>query len=259
MISLQLYLAVTPDRLNDAKQYTSYLAHVAYRIGDDGALYAQALLPSLRGGLQVLGDSEALLHSPDTLCREILRHCIARSFSGILLDFVRPANAQRIVLVQKLARLAKQYGRRLYVPEQYAETQHTTVLICTALSGGSLRQRLEQAAAQYGAERIALDLQRLAMDFTLPAPGGDGTALSVPELQRRMAGHATYFSEELCAHYFTYRQNGNTHFVLFDDASTLQRKAELAQQLGIGEGFLMFPEVEDLLPQLFRTEQKERS
>ncbi len=256
---MQLYLAATPDRLTDARIYTSYIAHVAYRIGDDGALYTQALPSSLRGGLMVLRDSEAQIHSPDTLCREILRHCLSRNYSGIVLDFIQAPNAQRSSFAQKLSRLVKQYGRRLYVPEPYAETEYASVLICTALSGGSLRQRLEQAAAQYGTERIALDLQRLAMDFTLPAPSGEGTPLTIRELQHLMTGHATYFSEELCARYFTYRHSGNTHFVLFDDAATLQRKMELAQQIGIQNGFLMFPEVEDLLPQLFPAEQKERS
>ena len=72
-----------------------------------------------------------------------------------------------------------------------------------------------------------------------------------------MGGHTTYFSEPLCARYFTYRQNGQTHFVLFDDAATLQRKIALAKALGIGEGLLLFDEVSDILPQLYG--EKERS
>ena len=41
------------------------------------------------------------------------------------------------------------------------------------------------------------------------------------------------------------------HFVLFDDAETLRRKIRLGRSLGCAAAFLMFPEVEDLLPSLF--------
>ena len=62
------------------------------------------------------------------------------------------------------------------------------------------------------------------------------------------------YAKELCARYFTYRRGGQTHFVLFDDAGTLKRKMEMGQVLGIREGFLMLPEVEDLTGFLFTGE-----
>ena len=42
-------------------------------------------------------------------------------------------------------------------------------LICTAISGGNFVQRLEAAAGRDRAGGLALDVQRLRMDFTLPA------------------------------------------------------------------------------------------
>ena len=41
---MQLYLAVTPDKLREAARYTDRLAHVAYRIGRDGRLARRDLL-----------------------------------------------------------------------------------------------------------------------------------------------------------------------------------------------------------------------
>lgn len=35
---------------------------------------------------------------------------------------------------------------------------------------------------------------------------------------------SVFFSQDLCARYFTYTRNGETHFVLYDDADTLSQK-----------------------------------
>ena len=128
------------------------------------------------------------------------------------------------------------------------------MLLCTALSGGSLQGRLEETCAAYGAQRLALDLERLMMDFPLTCPSGEGIRLSREELAIRMQGRSVFYAEDLCARYFTYRRGGQTHFVLFDDAGTLRRKIEMGQALGIREGFVMLPEVEDLTGSLFTGE-----
>ena len=161
----------------------------------------------------------------------------------------------RAALIRQLAPLLGAYGRRLYVPEIYAAASpETLVLLCTALSGGSLQGRLEETCAAYGAQRLALDLERLMMDFPLPCPSGEGIRLSREELAIRMQGRSVFYAEDLCARYFTYRRGGQTHFVLFDDAGTLRRKIEMGQALGIREGFVMLPEVEDLTGSLFTGE-----
>ena len=161
----------------------------------------------------------------------------------------------RTALIRQLAPLLGAYGRRLYVPEIYAAASpETVVLLCTALSGGSLQGRLEETCAAYGAQRLALDLERLMMDFLLPCPSGEGIRLSREELAIRMQGRSVFYAEDLCARYFTYRRGGQTHFVLFDDAGTLRRKIEMGQALGIRESFVMLPEVEDLTESLFTGE-----
>ena len=74
---------------------------------------------------------------------------------------------------------------------------------------------------------------------------------SVISEAKAFSRRAVFFSEALCARYFTYRIGSETHFVLFDDAGTLRRKAELAATLGIENAFFMLPEVSDLLDELF--------
>lgn len=256
---MRLYLTAAPDRLEQCLALTTHLAHAAFCVDGDGALHTQPLPLTLKGGIMVVQCPVPFPEScAEAPAREIMRLCLRRSFSGIVLDFPELYHPAYVLLAQRLDALARQYQRRLYIPEIYADAAPSGyVLICTALSGGSLQQRLEEAVDHHGAQRIALDLQRLAMDFPLPCPGGEGTPLTTAQLQQRQQGRSIFFSDELCARYFTCRQQGQTHFVLFDDADTLQRKMEIAGSLGIREGFVMLPEIEDIAAAVL--EQKERS
>ena len=87
------------------------------------------------------------------------------------------------------------------------------------------------------------------MDFPLPCPSGIGTPLSREELRCRMPS-VTFFSRELCARYFTYQENGQHHFVLFDDAETLNQKVRIAREAGFTAAFFTWPEIEDIAPQI---------
>ncbi len=258
---MQLYLAATPDRLESARQYTRHLVHVACRIGQGGHLLARPLPPWLRGGLVSLSDEGAPpLSAAAPLCRELLYLCGRRHFSGVVLDFEQPFRRDLEELCRQLERTLTASGYRLFVPEAYAAaTSRSTILLCTALSGGTIEERMQGSVAQYGAHRLALDLQRLAMEFPLPCPSGSGTPLSIEALRQHMAGHPVYFSSELCTRYFTRTQNGTTTFTLFDDGDTMKRKLSLAQNLGIEEALVMLPESEDLLGTLFPEHEKERS
>lgn len=156
-------------------------------------------------------------------------------------------------LEQVVRELGGQCRRRnwtLIVPEQYGHcSEHALVMISSALSGGSLRQRLQEAQERFGRDRVALALQRVAEDFFLPSPSGSGTPLSQDELHRRIhqLSPSIFFSQELCARYFTYmsRESG-AHFVLFDDGATLRRKLEAAQSLDIRTVLAPWPEIADV-------------
>ena len=120
------------------------------------------------------------------------------------------------------------------------------------LSGGSLRERLGECMRRFGQGRVSLDLQRLRMSFPLPCPTGEGEPLDRQSFEKMLEQkrQSVFYSNDLCAKYFTFTDNGNSRFVLFDDADTMRRKLRLGQELGIGTGFLMYPETEDLLPEL---------
>lgn len=252
---MQLFLAVTPDKLREAARYTDRLAHVAYRVGQDGHLTRRNLLARTRGGLLFLSDWECgPIRDVPALCREVWRECGNRAYGGVVADFEQPPAPDRTAFLESLGVVLTRNNRRLYVPESYGrQVRQAAVMICTALSGGNLRQRLEECAQTYGRQRLALDLQRLRMRFPLPCPSGEGTPMEAGELQELLERRqpSVFYSGDLCARYFTTTEDGESRFVLFDDAGTLRRKIRLGQDLGAAAGFLMYPEVEDLLPEIF--------
>lgn len=251
-----LILTTPPDALTQARETGLTLGHMAYRVGRGPHLFRSGVPIPLRGGLMVV-DSKGFdgQGEPGVLCQEILRECAARGFRGVICDFTgRPLPLLERVLTN-LDELLARKGLSLHVPEAYgAYTQKGRVLIPSALSGGSLAQRLEEAALRFGGpERITLAVRRVAEDFFLPSPTGSGRPMSREELARQLEERkpSVFFSNELCARYFTYmsRESG-AHFVLFDDAMSIRKKLQVAQKAGIHRAVAALPEVDDLLGQL---------
>lgn len=253
---MQIYLAVTPEASQEAQKYCRNLAHVAYRIGPGSALLRQSLLLQTKGGLLSVSDHDApFIDSPEGLRDAVLRECGRRNYGGVLLDFEEASRRDRAAFVMSLAPALSASRRTLYLPESYAgAAPGGVVLLCTAVSGGSFSQYLQEAVTQAGgAGRLALDVQRLRMDFRLPARSGEGDPLSEEALSRLMEREApaVFFSQDLCARYFTYSRGGEAHFVLFDDADTLNQKLRLGAGLGFSAAFFMWPEIRDVAPRLF--------
>lgn len=251
-----LYLMAPPDQAMQAGAFSLPIAHMAYRVGGGPHLFCSQRPFAHRGGTMVLEcqgfDGRG---NPEELCREIMQECTGRGFTGVFCDFEGPVYPVLARAVEGLAPLFAQRKWQLYLPEEYAlhAPQTVNAVISTALSGGSLRQRLTEAVERFGPQRVTLGLERVAEDFTLPAASGGGNSLSRQELERllRERSPAVYFSDELCAHYFTYMIRGqDAHFILYDDTSSLLRKIRVAAGLGITQGFLPYAQADDLLPQL---------
>ncbi len=243
------FLAVMPGSLTAAGRWGVPLAHLAYRMGEGPHLFRANSPAAPRGGLMVIeeggfhGEGDA-----EPFCGEVVRECAARKFGGVVCRFRgKPRTVLREVTNQ-LAALCRDRGLSLWVTEPYAACG-AKVLLPSALSGGTLRGRLEEAVSRFGAGRLGLWLEKSAEDFTLPSPTGSGTPLSREELQRLREdkGGDVFFSPDLCAHYFTYMAGETGHFVLFDDAASLRQKLHTARDLGVGTFFFPYSELEDIL------------
>ena len=250
---MQLYYAVTAADFREAVGNGRRFVHVAYRIGEESALLRQP--PPLRthGDFMSIGDREAgAVNSPEALCGAVVRECLRRGYQAVVLDFeTGPRDDLRAFAGLLEARL-RENRRKLYVPETYIDAAPEAVeLVCTAVSGGNFQEYLEEILQRRGGgERIALDVQRLRMDFRLPAPTGEGVPLDPDAFETLREGKAVYFSPDLCARYFTCTRDGQAHFVLFDDADTIRHKLRIGEAYGIETAFLQWPEVRDIAPAL---------
>ena len=245
---MQLYLSCTPEQIRPASAYYRNFAHVAYRIGPESTLLYSNLLIQTRGGLLSLSDLDApTITSAQRLASAVVRECYRRGYSGVVADFEANPTQDRLQFLARLQEMLQQNQRMLYVPEAYRMPGAVT-LITTAISGGDFQTYLEDKVRQGS---IAMDLQRLRMDFPLPAPTGEGTPLTAESFAVLSRGQSVFYSPSLAARYFTCVQGGETHFILYDDADTLRRKLQIGKKLGVNTAFLMYPEVADLLPALF--------
>ncbi|MEG0765230.1 MAG: hypothetical protein RR403_04220 [Pseudoflavonifractor sp.] len=251
-----LLLAVSPQDSRVALTYGLPVAHGAYRVGGGPHLFRASMPVAVRGGLMIIDDGGFDgLGDGSQFCREVIRECLARNFDGVICHFgARPLPILGKI-VSELGEMMAKRGWPLYVTEPYARfSEKSKVLISSALSGGSLRQRLGEAVNAYGPERVALSVERVAEDFFLPSPTGQGAKLSREELARRIEELAPsiFFSSELCAHYFTYMSPSGAHFILFDDGGSIRKKLQIARSMDISDAILPFAQVSDLLPELLR-------
>ena len=188
--------------------------------------------------------------NPEALTADIMRECLHRGFSGVILAFSRTSPALH-ALAAALAGRLRLSGGELYLPEAYADdSDWAKVLISTAISGGSLTGRLSEMVHHYGSERLCLEIERIRHDFCLPTESGTGVKLSAKSLASLMELHGAepYFSQDLCAYYFTYQDELGSHFVLYDDAGSVRKKIFLGKKLGISNALLFYPETFDILP-----------
>jgi hypothetical protein len=254
----QMILVTPPDRMRAASAYGLPIAHMAYRLGSGSHLF-RANFPAMpQGGLMMIGEDHFDGYGDGNLfCREVLRECSARKFSGVVFDLESHPTPALARIISSLSEQTARRGWSFYLPESYSNYSNTAkIMISAAISGGTLRQRLKEVADRYGHDRIVLCIDRSAEDFYLPAPKGSGKPLSRDELHKRIETLApsVFFSNELCAHYFTYmNRDSGAHFILFDDLGSIRQKISMAEEVGIHRFFLFYSQMDDLLPDLLGT------
>lgn len=248
-----IVLAVRAEEASEGRAWGKPLAHLVYRMGDGPHLFRVRSPVVPRGGLMVIDDLGFQSgEEAEPFCNEVLRECAARRFFGVVCRFEGKPRQGVSRTLQRLGELCARRGLSFYLPEAYGEVGVGKVLISTAISGGTLRGRLEGARERWGTERVVLWVERVAEDFVLPSPRGVGVPLTQEELKRRQEeqGADSFFSAELCARYFTYMAGEVGHFVLFDDGNSIAHKLTVGEELGITTTFLPYSATSDLLGEL---------
>lgn len=251
---MRLVLASTREYLDEAAQTGLPVAHMIYKIGRGYRLFRASGARRHPGGLMVLDAGGYSGGGPlSGLVEEIFEECRQAGFTGVILTPGERATQGQIALAARLAAAGEEKGLALYVPESLAASAPgVRVLVQTALSGGNLARHIYRAVEKYGPEKVALEVERVRMDFAIPAKTGIGQALSQEELEALLEAHRPkiHYTEELAASYFIYRSRRRTHFVLFDNAATIRRKLAIAGRFGVREAFLFYPGVRDILEEI---------
>jgi hypothetical protein len=249
-----IIIAAPPEYLEAAALSGYPLAYMIYRIGRGHHLFRAQGVKYIRGGVMVLDMAGYIGGGPSAaLIMEILGECEKNKYSGIVLDSGSKATAQLMLLTGHLASEANKRGLNVYVHEILSNASgQVIVLIPTALSGGTLSGHIGEAVEKYGTGRVALEIERVRMDFSLPATQGTGSELTADELQALIDAHhpQSFLSKDLCAYYFTYHDKKGTHFVLYDNGTSIKRKLSVASKLGIEHAFIFYPHVADIIDKI---------
>ena len=244
-----LYLCTSLSDGEAAASTGERLCHMDYLLNREGVLLRSGTGTPSPGNLLALCGPETVGSAdldPDPLCAWLASECERRGAGGLLCDFEGGADEFRIRLCRRLSDLLGELGLRLYLPEVFAPAAPEAIrLISSAVVGEPCGEAFRRAALRYGAGRTALLCEPLSGDYALPLRGPasprEGVRLRSDALAALMAReHAVgYFSQELCARYFTYRDGEHrSRFVIYDDPASLRRKITLAKNCGIREAFL---------------------
>lgn len=249
-----LILAAPPEYVRDAAATKLPVAHMIYRIGRGYHLFRSQSVRPAGGGLMVLDTGGYTGGGPlSALVTEIISECQGNTYTGIVLDIGSAAPRPLSPMAERLGLEASKYGLNLFVSQPLGDIGSSAiVLIPSALSGGTLIEHISDAVKKYGTGRVALEIERIRMDFTLPAVSGTGKSLTEAELQALMDEHhaKSFLSKELCAYYFNYRDKKGMHFVLHDNVTSIRRKLQVAASLGVEYAFAYYPHVADIISEL---------
>jgi len=255
-----IYLCAAPGDLLSPHAFFPHVAHAACHLEVGGRYRMDSITPA-KGDLLHLSNCEPFgVREPMKLFRDLKNVCSKHALHGIVADLTPPVTADKHRFLSLLFREFYRSPYQLFVPEEYSDiSPNAVVILCSAMSGGIFKERLNEAAERFGRHRLALDLQRLIMDFTIPAPTGSGTPMTPAQLKSLTASlrPAIFYSTELCAKYFTYRRQGQHHLILFDDTATLTEKIRIAKSMGISCFFFSYPDVSDILQPLSLAAKKE--
>ena len=269
-------IAALPDNMKFNRHPGVIPGYMSYKIGDDFHLYRSRVASMLRGGIMIIEDCHySGQGKTGPLLSEIISECAVNGFAGIVLDFSQ-VYPSLVLLTRQLNTLAVRNGLELYVNEAYAEyCKNGSVILSTALSGGTLFGYLKDAAVKYGPDHIAVNREFAMADFTLPSKDGCGRDITKQELEKLSGLFPCkhFFSPELCLYYFTFNgtadnfstnatsstKAGNTiigstvtgdtpasnnnqcrHFILYDTSASIKRKISIASSLGISTGFINY-------------------
>lgn len=255
MTAEQIILLTPATQLEEAGRHSLPLGVLGYRLGNGGSLLKSRHLPRHRGGWLAVDDlhfTDADPHSAEAYSRQILTEWAEGGYVGVIANWEGSSPLLHKLTEQLGQALSRREGKLMVPPEFSSDGSERYVICSSPVFQGDLSQQLRTAMVRSGG-RAVLAIERRARDFLLPEDK-TGTPLSPGELARRREvwRPPVYFSNELCAHYFTYRDHAGLHQIIFDTENSLRRQLSLARQAELPFCLMAWPEVKGFLPQLLQ-------
>ena len=224
-------------------------AFMVYRIRGTRLYFASGAV-NIRGGVMVIGTSAYTGGGPvEGLLDDIAHEIKKRDFEGVVLDNGGDISPIHTTLAARIVSALRPFP--VYLPAQVAAIVDGSVaLVQTAISGGSLERHLASAIGRYGAAHVAVECDRIRMDFSLPAKTGAGDSIDSERLDALLSGRKSYYSDELHTNYCTYKDGDTRHMLLYDHAYSMKNKLNLAIHMGITRAFLYYPNTYDIITEL---------
>ena len=249
---LKIIAALPPRYIINNPHPGCETAHMAYSVGRGFRLYRAREMANASGGFMVLEIGRFQGGGPSaSIVDNVVSECERREFKGVVLDADgRSKTAVTMSLAHSLAAALQKKELLLFVPEDfYTAGENMIIRLSTALSGGTLIRHLSDCTEKYGAKNVAVEIERVRMDFNIPSLSGVGKELSPAGLEKLTAKRSgkLFYSPELATNYFMHRENGQPGFVLFDDADSIKKKLSVVRNADIRFAFVYYPQVMDIL------------
>ncbi len=241
---MRKYVVTSASSLSSSETAGMSCVHLIYRVGNGGMLQRAQTNISSRKSLMGIYDSGGFGSAEaEKLSKDIMLELSKRNYNGVLLDF--SPNGSDVLKVQRLCELLIRKNITVFMPYELSSlSNEAKIIVPMSVSGGSLKEMLESVTERIPPQRLCVEIRRSCNDFTMPSYDTDGKQINSEQLQKIMSDHSPipYFSEVLGCKYFTYRINGESHFILFDDFDTAVYKLRLASSLNLFAAFIIYSE-----------------
>ncbi len=250
MKDFKIYLSAPPELAAEAAEYAP-VSLMAYEVARGLRLNRSPTVPSPRGErLMEVSCRRLTGFGPQAaLAESILRQCLIYGFSGAVLDLPRPTPAL-MALAELMSDRFRPRGLSLYLPEGYGGIPgNPTILVSAQSYCAPYIDRLRALAGRFGAGRLALRLDTRPADFLLPARRSLPSRLPSP-VPGGVQPDRVFYSECHEANYTSFLDRGRVRLVMWDDANSVKRKLEIAENIGIHTAFLDFEENRSIIRNL---------
>ncbi len=252
-MDMNYILAINPADYNSTDIFRSrpYLtpAITGLYVRRDGNLYISENIGSMEGCfLFITFEYNANIRNYERLAGEIIYVCRKYNTGGIILNGYEDTKADSLIRLLK-----KNIDIKIYISSEMKSSADCIKVVSSAISGGTLSDMLKSYGKVYGPEHIALAAELIRSDFTLPAFSGTGRELTLDQTRDIIEKYRTssFYSSELETNYFTYKDSGKAHMVLYDNSYSIRRKILLGKSLGIREVFLNYGDTRNIIDRIF--------